>query len=83
MKQLVIGSTFFQCLSLVAAIDAGALPEAEERILVLADGSQAPELTTPLPQQEGFPVVASRFDRVVDLAALVYPRRPVKFAPRV
>ena len=38
MKQLVIGSTLFQCLSLVAAVDAGALPDADERILVLADG---------------------------------------------
>ena len=27
-------------------------------------------------------MVRSRFDRVVDLAALLYPRRPVQFAPR-
>ena len=82
MKQLVIASTFFQCLSLVAAVDAGKLPDADERILVLADGSQAPELTVPLAEQEGFAVVRSRFDRVVDLAELLYPRRPVQFAPR-
>lgn len=82
MKQIVIASTFFQCLSLVAALDANALPEADERILVLADGSQTPELTVPLAEQEGFAVVRSRFDRVVDLAALLYPRRPVQFAPR-
>lgn len=83
MKQLVVASTFFQCLTLVAAIDAGALPEADERILVLADGSQTPELTVPLAEQDGFAVVAARFDRVVDLAALLYPRRPVQFAPRL
>ncbi len=82
MKQLVLASTFFQCLSLVAAVDAGALPDAAERILVLADGSQAPELTVPLAEQDGFDVVRSRFDRVVDLGALLYPRRPVQFAPR-
>lgn len=82
MKQLVVASTFFQCLSLVTAVDAGALPDADERILVLADGSQTPELTVPLAEHEGFTVVASRFDRVVDLAALLYPRRPVQFAPR-
>ena len=82
MKQIVVASTFFQCLSLVAAVDASALPDAEERILVLADGSQAPELTVPLAEQEGFAVVRSRFDRVVDLAALLYPRRPVQLAPR-
>lgn len=83
MRQLVVASTFFQCLTLVAAIDAGALPGADERILVLADGSQTPELTVPLAEQDGFAVVASRFDRVVDLAALLYPRRPVQFAPRL
>lgn len=83
MKQLVIASTFFQCLSLVAAVDAGALPAADEQILVLADGSQAPELTVPLAELEGFSVVASRFDRVVDFGALLYPRRPVQFAPRL
>jgi hypothetical protein len=82
MKQLVLASTFFQCLSLVAAVDAGALPDAAERILVLADGSQVPELTVPLAEQDGFDVVRSRFDRVVDLAELLYPRRPVQFAPR-
>ncbi|GAA3715776.1 alpha-2,8-polysialyltransferase family protein [Microlunatus aurantiacus] len=82
MKQLVLASTFFQCLSLVAAVDAGALPDAAERILVLADGSQAPELTVPLAEQDGFDVVRSRFDRVVDLSELLYPRRPVQFAPR-
>ena len=83
MKQLVVASTFFQCLTLVAAIDAGALPATDERILVLADGSQVPELTLPLAEQAGFAVVASRFDRVVDLATLLYPRRPVQFAPRL
>lgn len=82
MKQLVLASTFFQCLSLVAAVDAGALPDATERILVLADGSRAPELTVPLADQVGFDVVRSRFDRVVDLGELLYPRRPAQFAPR-
>ncbi|HEY5787352.1 MAG TPA: polysialyltransferase family glycosyltransferase, partial [Microlunatus sp.] len=82
MKQLIIASTFFQCLSLVAAVEAGELPEAGERILVLADGSQAPELTVPLAEHDGFAVVRSRFDRVVDLAELLYPRRPVQFSPR-
>jgi hypothetical protein len=83
VKQVVVASTFFQCLSLVAAVDTAALPDADERILVLADGSQVPELTVPLAEQDGFDVVRSRFDRVVDLAALLYPRRPVQFAPRL
>jgi hypothetical protein len=82
VKQIVVASTLFQCLSLVAALDTRALPDADERILVLADGTQTPELTVPLAEQDGFAVVRSRFDRVVDLAELLYPRRPVQFAPR-
>jgi hypothetical protein len=82
VKQLIIASTFYQCLSLAAALDAGVLPDAEERILVLANSSQAPELSPALQDHQGFGAVASRFDRVVDLAALLYPRRPVQFSPR-
>lgn len=82
MKQLVVASTFYQCLSLAAAVDAGVLPGAEERILVLASSSQVPELSPRLQDHHGFGAVADRFDRVVDFAALVYPRRPVQFSPR-
>ena len=54
VKQLIVASTFFQCLSLAAAVDAGALPDADERILVLANSSQAPELSVPLQDHQGF-----------------------------
>ena len=54
MKQLVVASTFYQCLSLAGRGRRGALPDADERILVLADGSQVPELTVPPADQEGF-----------------------------
>jgi len=82
VKQLVVASTSYQCLSLAAAAEAGVLPDADERVLVLATSSQVPELSADLQDQQGFARVAARFDRVVDLAALLYPRRPVQFAPR-
>jgi hypothetical protein len=82
VRQLVVASTFYQCMSLTAAAEAGVLPDADERVLVLATSSQAPELTADLQDQQGFARVAARFDRVVDLARLLYPRRPVQFAPR-
>jgi hypothetical protein len=82
VRQLVVASTFYQCMSLAAAAEAGVLPDADERVLVLATSSQAPELTADLQDQQGFARVAARFDRVVDLARLLYPRRPVQFAPR-
>jgi len=82
VKQLIVASTFYQCLSLAAAVDAGVLPDADERLLVLANSSQVPELSPALQEHQGFAAVATRFDRVVDLAALLSPRRPVQFAPR-
>ncbi|GLB68231.1 alpha-2,8-polysialyltransferase family protein [Arthrobacter mangrovi] len=81
MKHLIIASTTYQCLSLAAAIDAGALPEGE-KILVLANSSRVPELTERLQDVAGFDRIAARFDAVVDLAELIYPRRPPQWAPR-
>ncbi|MDR4534934.1 polysialyltransferase family glycosyltransferase [Glutamicibacter sp. PS] len=82
MIALVEASSYFQLVSLAAMADAGLLPPADERVLVLANGSQIPELTTPLDRVPGFDELASRFDRVVDFAALLAPRRPAQFNPR-
>lgn len=82
MIQLIQASTYFQVVSLAAMVDAGLLPAAERRILVLANGSQMPEITTPLRQNPGFELLAARFDDVVDLGELLWPRRPGQFNPR-
>lgn len=84
MTQLLLASTLYQCLSLAAADDAGLLPgeAGEERILVLANSSQVPEVTGRLQDTPGFDRVAARFDRVLDLGALIYPRRPPQFGPQ-
>jgi len=79
---LIEASSYFQLASLAAMADAGLLPEADEHVLVLVNGSQIPELTTPLDQVPGFTKLAARFDRVVDFAALLAPRRPFQFNPR-
>lgn len=82
MIALIEASSYFQLASLAAMADAGLLPEADERVLVLVNGSQLPELTTPLDQSPGFGKLAARFDRVVDYGALLAPRRPSQFNPR-
>lgn len=82
MIQLVQASSYFQLVSLAAMIDAGLLPEARRRVLVLANGSQMPEITTPLREVPGFGALAARFDDVVDLGELLWPRRPGQFNPR-
>jgi len=61
MMQLLVASTSYQCLSLAAAADACVLPEATERILVLANSSQVPELSPALTEHRGFAAIAARF----------------------
>ncbi|GAA3685666.1 alpha-2,8-polysialyltransferase family protein [Arthrobacter ginkgonis] len=82
MIQLVAASTMFQVVSLAAMVDAGVLPDADERVLVLANGAQQPELSPRIQDIAGFAALATRFDRVVDLAELMWPRRPAQFSPR-
>lgn len=83
MIQLLSASTLFQVASLAAMADAGVLPAIDgERVLLLAHGTQLPELTAPIQDAAGFASLATRFDRVVDLADLLWPRRPAQFNPR-
>ncbi|NKX51216.1 hypothetical protein HER39_11700, partial [Arthrobacter deserti] len=83
MKQLFAVSTLYQCISLAAAIDGGHVPAARgERLLVLANNAVKPELAIPFQESPGFAEAASRFDRVVDLGGLLWPRRPAQFSPR-
>ncbi|MGL3807441.1 polysialyltransferase family glycosyltransferase [Paeniglutamicibacter sp. R2-26] len=82
MIQLVQASTYFQLATLAAMVDSGLLPPADRRVLVLAGGSQVPEITLPLRESPGFELLAARFDDVVDLAELLWPRRCQQFNPR-
>ncbi len=83
MKELFVVSTLYQCVSLAAAIDVAALPETDnERILVLTNNAMIPEVTVPFHEAPGFTEAASRFDRIVDLSSLLWPRRPGEFSPR-
>ena len=83
MKELFVVSTLYQTVALAAAIDEGVIPPASgERILVLSNNSLIPEVSVPFHEAPGFAEAASRFDRTVDLNALVWPRRPGQFNPR-
>ena len=83
MKELFVVSTLYQCISLASAIDAGRIPDrGAERILVLTNSALIPEITVPFHEAPGFAEAAARFDRTVDLSALLWPRRPGQFNPR-
>ena len=82
MIQLLVASSSFQLMCLAAMLDTRSLPDADRRVLVLANGSICPELTVPLDEGPGFDSVAARFDNVVDLGALTAPRRAGALNPR-
>lgn len=83
MTQLIEASTLYQVASLSAMVDHGAIPDDGERVLVLVNSARQPELTGRLQDAAGFQaLVDGRFDRIVDLGADLWPRRPHQFDPR-
>lgn len=88
MIQLFVVTDPFQAVVLAAALDSGTLDPDEtsagaaERVLVTASTAAVPEAAPALPAHPGLDAVARRFDRVVDLDAVVAPLRPVDLAPR-
>lgn len=82
MTQLFQASTLYQVASLAAMIDDGAIPDDGERVLLLVDSARQPELSDGIAGAAGFASLAARFDRVVDLGALLLPYRPHQFSPR-
>ncbi|MFV0634660.1 polysialyltransferase family glycosyltransferase [Demequina sp.] len=79
MIQLTLVTTLFGAASAAAAVDAGLLGEADTRILVVANNAPIPEVSLPLTHSPGASAVLSRFDRVVDLGALLSPQRPARW----
>lgn len=82
MTRLLVASTLYQVASLAAMIDAGAFTDDRDRVLVLANGAATPELSGRIQDGCGFELLASRFERHVDLTDLLLPRRPAHFDPR-
>ncbi|WP_062290152.1 polysialyltransferase family glycosyltransferase [Demequina phytophila] len=76
MIQLTAVTTLFGAASAAAAIDAGLLGEADERVLVISNNAPIPEVVTSLADTPGAEAILSRFDRVIDLGALLAPQRP-------
>lgn len=82
MTQLFQASTLYQVASLASMIDAGAVPEDNDRVLCLVDTTRQPELVPGIAGASGFETLASRFDRVINLGEFIRPLRPHQFAPR-
>ncbi len=80
--QLFLASTVYGVATLAAAIDAGALPEADRRVLVVSNNAGVPE-TRPGPDRApGFEALRGRFDRVVSWNEAISPLHPGGWSPR-
>lgn len=80
MTQVILASTLYQAANLAALVDAGQLGQPDEkRILVVANNSYAPELTSSLDRLAGAQCVLQRFDQIVDWNATIWPSHPKTF----
>ncbi|MEU8582489.1 polysialyltransferase family glycosyltransferase [Streptomyces abikoensis] len=80
--QLLLVSTLYGAATLAAALDAGQLPPAERRYLVVANTAVIPE-TTPGPDRApGFERLLTRFDGVLSWNDAISPFHPAGWSPR-
>lgn len=79
--QLLLASTLYGAATLAAAVDAGALPAADRRILVVSNNSAVPETAERLDQAPGFGALRGRFDEVVSWNEAISPLHPSSWSP--
>ncbi|MEU3467610.1 polysialyltransferase family glycosyltransferase [Streptomyces sp. NPDC048387] len=83
MTRIFAASTLYGAMTVAAAIDAGQLGRDDrERILLVCNNVDIPEVATPLHHMPGAAAVLKRFHRVVYWNDLIYPFHPALWAPR-
>ncbi|MGW0395808.1 polysialyltransferase family glycosyltransferase [Streptomyces sp. NPDC003042] len=83
MTRIFAASTLYGAMTVAAAIDAGQLGQDDrERVLLVCNNVDIPEVATPLHHMPGAAAVLRRFHRVVYWNDLVYPFHPALWAPR-
>jgi hypothetical protein len=80
--QLFLASTLYGIATLAAALDAGSLPTADRRVLVVSNNAAVPETHTPADRAPGFAALRSRFDAVVSYNEAISPMHPSGWVPR-
>ncbi|MGW7219381.1 polysialyltransferase family glycosyltransferase [Streptomyces sp. NPDC054826] len=80
--QILMASTLYGTATLAAALDAGCLPPADRRILLVSNNAATPETTPAVDGMPGFERLRSRFDDVVSWNATVFPLHPGAWSPR-
>lgn len=83
MTRIFAASTLYGAMTVAAAIEAGQLGQDDrERILLVCNNVDIPEVATPLHHMPGAAAVLARFHRVVYWNDLIYPFHPALWAPR-
>ncbi|MFJ3877461.1 polysialyltransferase family glycosyltransferase [Streptomyces sp. NPDC090077] len=83
MTRIFAASTLYGAMTVAAALDAGQLGgDDRERILLVCNNVDVPEVATPLHRMPGAAAVLARFHRVVYWNDLIYPFHPSVWAPR-
>ncbi|MFD0352772.1 polysialyltransferase family glycosyltransferase [Streptomyces sp. NPDC127110] len=83
MTRIFAASTLYGAMTVAAAIDAGQLGRDDrERVLLVCNNVDIPEVATPLHHMPGAAAVLKRFHRVVYWNDLIYPFHPAVWAPR-
>ncbi|URN15303.1 MULTISPECIES: polysialyltransferase family glycosyltransferase [Streptomyces] len=80
--QLLYASGLYGAATLAAALDAGLLPEAERRVLLVANNASVPETVRPLDRMPGFEHLRGRFDSVRSWNEAIAPLHPAGWMPR-
>ncbi|OJU38977.1 MAG: hypothetical protein BGN97_12435 [Microbacterium sp. 69-10] len=81
MIQLFALHSGYGLMAAAAALDAGLLGEAEQRILVPMNTASVPETAIDLATSPRFAALRARFDRVEPLNALIDPQHPTAWKP--
>ncbi|MGW7341903.1 polysialyltransferase family glycosyltransferase [Streptomyces sp. NPDC054854] len=83
MTRIFAASTLYGAMTVAAAVDAGQLGQDDrERVLLVCNNVEIPEVATPLHHMPGAAAVLARFHRVVYWNDLIYPFHPALWAPR-
>ncbi len=83
VTQIFEASASYQVMVLAAALDSGAFPPADRRILLTSRNGAVPEVAAPIEADPAIAPLLTRFDAVASFNDLVFPLHPKAFRPRV
>ena len=81
MTQLVLATTLYGAATVAAAIEAGALPQSDRRVLVAANTTATPEFARRVDELDGFEAIRGHFHQVHSYGEAIAPAHPAAWMP--